>query len=167
VALVVSTNVDGLHCKSGLEESRLAELHGNCFLETCSKCGARYVRDFDVTTRRGAEAGVTDIHMTGRKCEAVGCDGALRDNIIHFKENLPQAEIEKAMEHAIQADLALVLGTSMRVSPACELPGMMKGKDGKLVICNLQKTPYDHKAHLRIHGDTSAVLEALVAAMQL
>jgi NAD+-dependent protein deacetylase sirtuin 6 len=40
-----------------------------------------------------------------------------------------------------KADLALVMGTSMKVSPACNMPAKaLKNDGGKLVICNLQLT---------------------------
>jgi mono-ADP-ribosyltransferase sirtuin 6 len=50
VTYIVSQNVDGLHLRSGVPRSLLAELHGNCFAERCSKCGKEHVRDFEVET---------------------------------------------------------------------------------------------------------------------
>ena len=47
VKLTVSQNVDGLHRRSGLDPSQLAELHGNTNLETCQKCHRQYLRDFE------------------------------------------------------------------------------------------------------------------------
>lgn len=44
---VVSTNCDGLHWKSGIPQTGLAELHGNIFKEICPTCGAEHMRPFD------------------------------------------------------------------------------------------------------------------------
>ena len=50
IEYTVSQNIDGLHRRSGLPPSTLAELHGNTNLETCKECKRQYLRDFE--TRR-------------------------------------------------------------------------------------------------------------------
>ena len=47
VKYTISQNIDGLHCRSGLKRTQLAELHGNTNLETCEKCKRQYLRDFE------------------------------------------------------------------------------------------------------------------------
>jgi len=162
VKYVVSTNVDGLHRRSGLPREGLAELHGNCYKEFCNICNHEYLRAFDCTSE-----GCRRDHLTGRKCEQTNCPGHLVDSIIHFGENLPASEINPAIEQSEKADLALVLGTSMKVSPACNLPKMCFKNHGKLVICNLQKTPFDMVSTIKMHVPTDIVMHLLLAELGL
>lgn len=58
----MTTNVDGLHRRSGFVRSEnLAELHGNSFVEECGECGAVFDRDYVVRTAKR----IYD-HHTGR-----------------------------------------------------------------------------------------------------
>ncbi|KAL6074483.1 NAD-dependent protein deacetylase sirtuin-7 [Balamuthia mandrillaris] len=152
---VVSTNVDGLHRRSGLTTENLSELHGNAYLERCSKCKQEYMRPFDCT-KQGQRLN----HITGRQCD--DCGGDLVDSIINFGEALPDEEFEKALHHSEKADLTIVMGSSMRVEPACSLPTKTLDIGGKLIIVNLQKTPYDDEAWLHIYADCDTVMHHLM-----
>jgi NAD-dependent SIR2 family protein deacetylase len=63
------------------------------------------------------------------------------NTIVNFGENLPEKELNAAIGASNAADLTLVMGTSMRVRPACQLPTYCLDNEGKMVIVNLQKTP--------------------------
>jgi len=154
---VISTNIDGLHMKSGVPFENLIELHGNCFLEYCDTCGKQYWRDF--STIKGVEDTQSKSHLTGRTCE---CGGNLRDAIIHFGEPLLPTELQRANEAVLKMDLALVLGSSLRVSPACNLPRKVVlpgsgSNNGIMVVVNLQKTPFEDETWLHIHDSIDNV----------
>eukprot|EP00455_Lapot_gusevi_P048667 TRINITY_DN6765_c0_g2_i6.p1 TRINITY_DN6765_c0_g2~~TRINITY_DN6765_c0_g2_i6.p1 ORF type:complete len:564 (-),score=181.36 TRINITY_DN6765_c0_g2_i6:76-1767(-) len=169
VKYIVSQNVDGLHRRSGIPAESISEVHGNCFIELCASCGKEYLRDYDVCRYQGPYfSGVRDhlsqsgiSHITGRKCD--DCEGMLRDSIIHFKENLPEQALELAIRHSRAADLVLCIGSSLRVSPTCNLPERAKGP---VCIINLQCTGKDEQAMqsggLLLHGKCDSVMALLL-----
>ena len=91
----------------------------------------------------------------------------LKDSIIHFGENLPEIALNKAFKHGQEADLCLVLGSSLTVQPACEVPITTLEHGGKLVIVNLQKTNMDEHCSLRIFAKTDAVMTGVVKHLGL
>ena len=93
---------------------------------------------------------------TGRMCERPGCGYPLRDTLLDWDTPLPELEFERAIEAHKQADLAICLGTSLRIRPAGNMPlrtlrKHKKDAPGKLIICNLQKTHLDRNATLRFY----------------
>ncbi|KAH3760746.1 silent information regulator family protein [Pelomyxa schiedti] len=172
---VVSTNVDGLHRKSGIPATKISELHGNLYIEVCQKCKTEYQRKVNVgtftisdkaaasptstsTSTTASTTPTTNRHITGRTCDNPECGGALVDNIIHFGEPMPLAPTEKSLLESRKADLAIVLGTSMRVKPACELPLLAK----RLVLCNRQITPVDQDCVIRVFAGTDEFMTSLM-----
>jgi len=158
---IISQNTDGLHLKSGVPPSNICELHGNINVESCSLCGAVYWRPFPVRSDWNKNL------LTYRDCD---CGGRLRFTSVAFEQSMPNLCLEKALEVSNKADLTLCLGTSMRVKPACTLP--LKGKkkwgdDHKLVIVNLQKTPYDDNCALRIFARVDEVMILLMKELDI
>jgi len=155
---LVSQNCDGLHIKSGIRPSNISELHGNCNVEACADCGTTFYRDFRVRSNQNAAK------TTGRMCETPGCTGKLRYTTVAFSQSMPNLTLHQAEQHSMKCDLSLCMGTSMRVSPACDLPlmGKKKNKSHKLVIVNLQKTPYDDHCCIRIFATVDKVMTLLM-----
>jgi len=164
---VCSQNVDGFHRKTGLASPhQLSELHGNTNVEFCIRCKSEYLREF--RCRRSGNH-VHD-HRTGRMCEKEGCGGALHDSIINFGEDLPQKHFKAASAAFAAAELVIVLGSSCRVSPAADLPEQvgLRGKlrnGPKLVIVNLQVTPLDELAAVKVHAKTDVFLAKMAAEL--
>ncbi|XP_020990638.1 NAD-dependent protein deacetylase SRT1 isoform X1 [Arachis duranensis] len=156
---VISQNVDGLHLRSGIPREKLAELHGNSFMETCPSCGVEYFRDFEVET--------IGLKETSRRCSDEKCGGRLRDTVLDWEDALPPKEMDPAEKHCKQADIVLCLGTSLQITPACNLPLKAIRGGGKVVIVNLQKTPKDKKAALVIHGFVDKVIAGVMDQLNL
>jgi NAD-dependent SIR2 family protein deacetylase len=66
--------------------------------------------------------------------------------------------LQLANFHSLKSDLILTLGSSLLVKPACLLPIRAKKNGSKLVIVNLQPTPFDSIADLRINGKVDDVI---------
>jgi len=122
---LVSQNCDGLHLKSGIPPNMIAELHGNGFIEACADCGQVYFREKSIRSTATRTASL----FTGRYCDK--CSGKLRFTVVNFGQNLPDLCLQKAQDQSKKADLAVCIGTSMRVSPACDLPLMAIPRGGK------------------------------------
>jgi NAD-dependent deacetylase len=74
----------------------------------------------------------------------------LRPEVVLFGESLPQQAFEQAEQWTGQADLFLVLGSSLAVSPANWFPQQAKSNGARLVIVNHDPTPLDDMADLVI-----------------
>ncbi|XDG10341.1 hypothetical protein ABKA04_009956 [Annulohypoxylon sp. FPYF3050] len=151
---LISQNCDGLHRKSGILPEKIAELHGNNNREYCKDCATEYLRDFRAVA--SYDKTVHD-HRTGRKCAR--CDGVLLDSIINFGEALPAEPLQLARDHAKKADVCLALGSSLTVTPANEIPETVGRRKGtKLAICNLQETPIDKLADIRVFSKADELM---------
>lgn len=141
----------------------VSELHGNSNREYCKDCGKEYIRDFSAVAPDERPA---HDHRTGRKCAI--CSGVLLDSIINFGEDLPAADFERAHAHAEKSDVFLVLGSSLTVTPANEIPAIPGRKRGPfLAICNLQKTPVDGLADLRVFAKSDDLMARVMARLDI
>src|SRR5690625_6031915 len=69
----------------------------------------------------------------GSTCE---CGGTIRPGIVLFGESSPQKTFKLAEQLTKQADLFIVLGSSLSVSPANMFPVLAKENGANLVIIN-------------------------------
>lgn len=134
VKSVITQNVDGFHQLAG--SSRVAELHGTLQTVFCQNCGASYR---------------SDVYLEETNHCAV-CSGVLRPSIVLFGEMLPEEPFAMALEEAARADLFIVLGSSLSVSPANQFPLIAKENGARVVIVNLEPTQLDHYADEVVHG---------------
>lgn len=133
---VVTQNVDGLHQDAGSEN--VYELHGSLRQAVCLDCNLLFPMEKVMQRAISGE--------NPPLCEQ--CKGVLKPNAIFFGEALPQIPWKESVKLCEQADLLIVIGSSLQVSPANLLPDIALRNGASLVICNIQPTPFDADAKL-------------------
>jgi NAD-dependent deacetylase len=152
VRSVITQNIDGLHGRSGIAADRIIEIHGNGTFARCLTCETRYELD-----RARAEIAATDAAPV---CDA--CGGIVKPATISFGQPMPQQAMADARAATLDADLFLVVGSSLQVFPAAGLPVMAAHNRTPLVIVNREPTGLDGLAALVINGEIGEVLTAVV-----
>lgn len=144
---VITQNIDLLHQKAG--SSRVIEVHGSPSVHRCPSCGR---------TMAFADAAV--IVHSGALPRCTGCGSVLKPDITFFGETLPAQALSDARDEARQADLMLVLGSSLLVHPAAMLPETTLDRGGKIVIVNDMETHLDRCATMKFQ-DLESVFDRL------
>lgn len=139
VQYIVSQNIDGLHLKSGISREYISELHGNMYVDECSKCKRQYVRkEATQTVGKKTSGDICRGSPTLRPCRG----GVLHDTILDWEHELPDNDLDLAITHSGIADLNIVLGSTLQIVPSGNLPLRNKKFGGQVVICNLQPTKH-------------------------
>lgn len=97
-ASVITQNIDNLYELAGTKH--LVDFHGNLFDVYCEKCHAHVPVEEYLQNR---------LHKTDQ--------GSLRPNIILYDEGIPERAIRQSLAAIQEADLVVVVGTSMKVYP--------------------------------------------------
>jgi NAD-dependent deacetylase len=116
---VITQNVDGYHRELGSNLDKIIELHGDIRYVDCSVC------DYTTSSKRFLK--YTECPM---------CDNMMRPSIVMFGESLDGLAISSAFEEAKKADLLIVIGSSLAVSPANRIPSITKAGGGRIVLIN-------------------------------
>ncbi|TFF87441.1 MAG: sigma factor regulator FecR [Promethearchaeota archaeon] len=163
---LISQNVDGLHAKSGIPFDKMSELHGNMYFMKCLKCNGKITfEDAGWDKKVWGKGYRTDpVHQNQPKCPI--CGGRLISSIVNFGDPLPEDELTEAIKRSQNADVFFVIGSSLVVSPAANMPAIAQRNGSKLIILNLGETPYDKRADLRFFQDINEVLIPIVARVK-
>ncbi len=147
---VITQNVDGLHQASGVSEAKLIELHGNTRRIRCMHC--RKLTPTDEVWKRLAEGD------TAPECS---CGGYLKPDTISFGQSMPAAQVERATDLSRTCDFFMVVGSTLLVQPAANMPFYAKNNGAWLAIVNLSETPCDNICDVLIQAEAGKVLPAI------
>ena len=90
------------------------------------------------------------------------CGGRIKTDIILLNEPVSTERLQQAFDMAAQCNLFLILGSSLSVFPANQIPLMARKEGAKLVFINRDPTLMDKYAYIRILGDLSTILTNVV-----
>lgn len=143
---VITQNTDGLHQKAGSRD--VIELHGSSAGVVCLDCAATFPREQ-----------IDAINRTQCPPPCPSCQGPhLKPTVVLFGEPLPAAALSRAQSASREADLVLVIGSSLQVYPAAGIPRLALANGARLCILNAEPTPLDEAASVVIHGKAGETL---------
>ena len=153
IAGIITQNIDRLHLAAGNQQ--VLELHGNAMEVVCLECEFRD----DV----GPWLNVYRAARRAPRCPR--CQGPLKHATVSFGQRLPATLLQQAWQWAKRARLFVVVGSSLQVSPAAELPRVAREAGAWLVIINREPTSLDDQARAVCHRNAVDVLSAVDAKL--
>lgn len=156
IKAVVTQNIDCLHQKAG--SKNVIEVHGSVSHLECLKC--KTVTAFDEDQMRDFIE-----EFTIPVCDH--CGSYLKPSITLFEEMLPYEAWNLATHHFEMADLVIVVGSSLEVSPANQLPMIALSNGAKLIINTLSSTPMDSRATQLVNYDVVDVWRSILDKLQI
>lgn len=120
---IITQNIDSLHQKAG--STKVLEIHGTLAKCTCTRCRNTVL--------------LKEVLREGYECP---CGGLYKPDIVLYDEEVHQ--ISEAFRLAGEADLLIVLGTSLKVYPAASIPSVYGASRKGMVIINRDETPHAH-----------------------
>jgi NAD-dependent deacetylase len=148
VRAVVTQNIDTLHSRAG--SSDVVEVHGSIRSAECLSC--LWVEPAEAVLEQLEES-------AGPACPR--CGGALKPGVVLFGEVLPAAAMERATQLAREAQLVVVVGSSLEVWPVAGLPLEARA----FAIVNRGPTALDGQALLKVDAGAGETLAAVLDAL--
>ena len=144
---VITQNIDALHQRAG--SRKVIEVHGTYQTLTCLGC----YRQIQAT-----DEFLTEFLDQEENPHCPHCGNLLKPDIILYEEQLPAQTWRAAREEVLACDLLLVLGSTLTVTPVCDLPLTAIGRGAEVIILNRTNTHIDHLAAVHIQGNLEDIL---------
>ncbi|KAG8985666.1 Sir2 histone deacetylase Hst2 [Tulasnella sp. 427] len=117
-------NIDTLERRAGVPVEKIFEAHGSFASQRCIKCKNEYPTEDMMLHVKLAEV---------PHCVDEVCGGVVKPDIVFFGEGLPDT-FEAAVKNLEEADLLIIMGTSLTVYPFAALRSMVPAKCPRVLI---------------------------------
>jgi NAD-dependent deacetylase len=147
---LITQNIDGLHQDAG--SSNVVELHGTNRKAVCLNCGKLWlIEDIQVRLEAGELAPSCD-----------ECKGFIKPATISFGQAMPEQEMIRAYDCALECDMLIMIGSSLQVEPAASIPREAHHTGAKLIYINRTTTPSDYLAEILFNENAGDVMSAVL-----
>jgi NAD-dependent histone deacetylase SIR2 len=119
---VFTQNIDGLERLVGVPGELLVEAHGSFATQRCIDCNSVYPGNL-----------MRDAIREGKVPYCANCCGLVKPDIVFFGEPLPESFMENCALPK-EADLCIIMGTSLSVQPFAGLPSLCKPGTPRILI---------------------------------
>ncbi len=150
---LITQNIDMLHVRAG--SKNVFEIHGHLRKATCIECYTEY----------DAQPVIEHFLEDGRIPRCPTCGGILKPDVILFGEQLPVRELFAAQQAARRCDLMLVVGSSLQVAPAGDMPLIARQRGAEIIVINYEDTHMDSQAAIRFRENAADILPRIAAAV--
>ncbi|NHJ86352.1 MAG: NAD-dependent protein deacylase [Asgard group archaeon] len=163
---LITQNTDNLHLASGIKPEILSELHGNGNFMECLSCDFRGTYEEIGWDKQLWGPGYRTSKVLPNQPICPKGEGRLISTVVNFGDPLPERDFYLAKEHTEQADVFLILGSSLVVFPAADLPHYAIKNNAKVIIINKGETPLDITATLKLEEDLEDILVKILAKIK-
>lgn len=176
---LITQNVDRLHQRAGA--SRVIDLHGRIDRVRCLSCREVLSREehqrrleesnpeFRAAAAGKAPDGDADLegadYASFRVPGCLACSGVLKPDVVFFGESVPKERVSAAMARLDEADLLLVVGSSLMVWSGYRFVRRARERGVPVASVNLGATRADGELTLKLVAECGEVLRALTAAL--
>ena len=149
---LITQNVDGLHSMAGLPDDQIVELHGSNRKILCMSCSQ------GVRTGTDHQSVLSAISLRPSAIAAAVSSNRQR---FPFGQAMPEQAMRIAQEWTEQAEIFIVMGSSLQVQPAASFPVWRKRNGALLAIINREAGPLDDSADFVHNGSHRRVLRQI------
>ncbi len=110
--MLFTQNIDCLERAAGVPADKIVEAHGSFATQRCIECHTAFPDDLMLSAVQSGDV---------PHCIVPQCNGLVKPDIVFFGESLPDCFREN-MPKIAQANLVIIMGTSLTVQPFASLP---------------------------------------------
>ncbi|MFH0960064.1 MAG: NAD-dependent deacylase [Pseudomonadota bacterium] len=158
IKYIITQNVDNLHQRAGSVE--VVEFHGNLLRAVCLKCKA--LEPIDEVEER-------IISGKEKMPRCLKCGGILKPDAVFFGEAIPSRAMMISQIQTSKCDVLLVIGTSLQVFPAAQIPIAVRTKNPPATVIEINREPsalHDQVTDILFLGSASEIMKSLIDRLE-